>query len=217
VTPDDVFVFFGAGASLSAPSCLPLFYWLREEILTQLDLGAYVPTSPAADAGKVAVARSLTPEPFFRDLTHAGVDVEGWLGQVLGGGSPNAAHRGAAALAEAGAQVWTVNFDRLIEDALISPVVVSQWPDDPDPAARILKPHGSLGGPLIVRSEQVLAGLPSAWEAKLRADVAGRTVMFLGYSGRDLDLRPLWSDVLAAAERVIWFRATVDARPRGYR
>jgi hypothetical protein len=205
VDADDVFLFFGAGASLSPPSCLPLFDWLREEILAQLQLDAYVTSSPAREPGKVAVAQSLTPEPFFRDLTHAGVDVEGWLHGVLGGGTPNTAHRAAAELAEAGAQVWTVNFDHLIEKALTTPVGVSRWPDDPDPAARILKPHGSLGGSLVVRSEQVLSGLPPPWDNKLRADVAGRTVIFLGYSGRDLDLRPLWADVLAAAQRVIWF------------
>ncbi|MFL6112242.1 MAG: SIR2 family protein [Catenulispora sp.] len=67
------------------------------------------------------------------------------------------------------------------------------------------KPHGTLPGKLIVTSEQVLAGLAPDWERQLRADIAGRTVVFVGYSARDLDFQPIWDDVLRDATQVYWF------------
>lgn len=201
---EDLFVFVGAGASRSPPAGLPLFDWLRDEILHQLGLDAFVHDSPTADSAKVAVARRLAPEPFMLDLALAGIDIESWLGDVLARGQPNAAHRTLAALAAAGGKVWTVNFDTLIERAGASVAVVA-WPEDPSSGAALVKAHGSLGGRLIVAADQVLAGLPDAWRARLVADVAGKTVVFLGYSGRDLDFQPVWNDVLASAKEVVWF------------
>lgn len=195
-------IFVGAGASVSAPAGLPAFNRLRGEILHQLRLDAYV---DGADSEKARLAEGLTPEPFMLALSQADIRVEQWLMEVLGRGKPNAAHRLVAELAQQGARVWTVNFDQLIEDAATPPLPVIAWPGDPTSGAAVLKPHGSLGGPLIVTAEQVLAGLDEQWLRRLRADAAGRTVIFLGYSGRDLDFQPNWDDVLQDAEHVLWF------------
>ena len=211
-TADGLFVFAGAGISASVPAGLPLFDWLRNEILSQLNLGQYVAQqagSTVRQAEKrealVEVAEGLVPEPFMLALFEAGVDVQSWLSTVLSAGQPNAAHHALAQLAEAGALVWTVNFDRLIERASADTLRTIAWPADPTPGAPLMKPHGSAGSELIVTAEQVLAGLKPEWLARLRADVRDRTVVFVGYRGRDLDFQPVWDDVLCEAAEVVWF------------
>lgn len=199
VEAQDLFVFVGAGASRSLPAGLPMFDGLRRQIL--LDLGLI---ADGSDPRAKAYAK-LAPEVFMLALSRGGVPVVPWLGDVLGAGEPNAAHFALARLATAGAVVWTVNFDHLIERAGGPAVVPCAWPASPADGANLFKPHGTLGGELIVDAEAVLRGLPSAWEDRLRSDVAGRTVVFLGYRGFDLDFQPIWDDVLAAAKDVLWF------------
>ncbi|HYJ00356.1 MAG TPA: SIR2 family protein [Thermoleophilaceae bacterium] len=169
----------------------------------QLGLGAYVKGSGVEELERVRVAGGLAPEPFMLDLRTGGVLVESWLGSVLVG-RPNAGHHALAQLAHAGAVVWTVNFDRLIEQAAPDLEVVA-WPADPVRGGQLLKPHGTLGGELIVAADQVLRGLDGGWRRRLERDVRDRTVVFLGYSGRDLDFQPLWDEVLVGAREVLWF------------
>ncbi|MFF0010103.1 SIR2 family protein [Streptomyces sp. NPDC005374] len=196
----DLFLFVGAGASRSVPAGLPMFDGLRGRILLELGLVGDRPDDPRASA-----YAQLAPEVFMLALSKGGVAVVPWLNDVLGAGEPNAAHHAVARLAAAGATVWTVNFDHLIERAGGPGLVPCAWPAAPADGAKVFKPHGTLGGELVVDAEAVLHGLPPAWEERLRADVRGRTVVFLGYRGFDLDFQPIWDDVLAAAEDVLWF------------
>ncbi|MGH3170233.1 MAG: SIR2 family protein, partial [Trebonia sp.] len=124
---------------------------------------------------------------------------------VLSGTQPNAAHHALAGLAAAGSRVWTVNFDTLIERASGDGLRTVAWPADPLPDTQLLKPHGSVGGNLVVTARQVIGKLGGKWEERLRADVRGRTVLFIGYRGRDLDFQPLWDEVLSEAATVVWF------------
>jgi hypothetical protein len=198
--------------SRSAPTGLPLFNEIRDALLRDLKVESY---------------EGLVPEPFFLALRRAGADVDTWLRSVLNG-TPNTAHRALAALARDGARVWTVNFDELIEAAADGTVDVCAWPAAPRPAA-LYKPHGTLSGELIVGADQVLEGLRDDWARALVRDVEDRVAVFVGYSARDLDFRPLWHDVLKRARSVIWFTMpeqaawseleqalgmTVDFRPR---
>lgn len=203
--PGDCFVFAGAGVSFSNPSNLPVFWQIRDALLKQLELSEYVLGTHDTDTDKVTIANGLLPEPFLLALHDAGVPVRQWLGDVLGRGKPNAAHHALGQLARRGAAVWTVNFDRLIESASGDQLVVVAWPSEPVAGAQLLKPHGTLSGELIMTARQVLGELPAPWREQLRRDVAGRVVMFIGYSGNDLDFRPIWDDVLQDAQRVIWF------------
>jgi hypothetical protein len=205
--PEELFVFAGAGVSRSVPAGLPLFGQIRSELLAQLGLHGYVPPPRREDprTERQQVADGLVPEPFLLALQRGGVDIREWLQGALTGGSPNGAHVALAQLAAAGARVWTVNFDTLIERAGPSGLRVCAWPDPPSDDTQLLKPHGTLTGQLIVTADQVLKGLERSWERQLRADVRGRTVVFVGYSGWDLDFQPLWNDVLHAAGRVLWF------------
>jgi hypothetical protein len=208
----DLLLFVGAGASWSMPAGLPMFDTVRKAVLEELGL---TEDDHAAE---------LVPEPFMLELSRNQVEVVPWLREMLGGAAePNAAHHALARLAAQGATLWTVNFDTLIEQASGGALTACAWPAAPVPAAAtgagtgpvILKPHGSFGGELIVTAEQVLRGLDPAWAARLRADVSGRTVVFLGYRGRDLDFQPIWDDVLATARRVLWFdRADPDEHRR---
>lgn len=201
MNPADIFVFAGAGASSCQPAALPLFAQVRDHVLVQLGLGDF-----ARPASKVRrLAEGLVPEPFMLSLARAGVPVADWLGTVFRAPRPNAVHAVLAQLATAGAKVWTVNFDDGIERAAPRPLAVVAWPAKPEGPAELLKPHGTAGGPLIVDAAQVLRGLDPDWLRRLREDVAGRTVVFIGYRGRDLDLRPIWPAALSAASRVLWF------------
>lgn len=216
--PADLFIFAGAGASRAMPAGLPMFNAIRSDVLSQLRLGRYAETSArsrgvhsvggtidvAEDPASVAAA--MFPEPFLHELSQARINVDQWLGDVLGSGSPNAVHQQIGRLAQAGACVWTVNFDHLIESSVNPTLPVDAWPTAPTAEARIRKPHGTLGARLIATSGQVLAGLDPIWLARLQDDLRGRsTVVFIGYSGRDLDFHPHWDDVLKDIDEIIWF------------
>ena len=213
VTADELFIFAGAGVSRSRPTALPVFDQLRNEVLRQLDLTKYIWRDGTTNPEKIA--GQLAPEEFMLQLSQAPVDVESWLTKVLSPNDrhrPNAAHRALAQLAAAGSKVWTVNFDTFIEAAAEEatahgdPLRTVSWPATDLPAgAQLLKPHGSIPGKLIVTAEQVIGNLDPSWLKRLRDDVEGRTVLFIGYRGRDLDFRPLWQQVLRSARRVVWF------------
>lgn len=191
--PSDVFVFAGAG--LSFHSQLPGFNALRDGALDDLGLTA-----------SMALASEMLPEPFMNALVQSGFDVQSWLQKRFAHGEPTDGHQALEQLARDGANVWTVNFDELIESVSPSiPLDVCSWPDSPTTTSQLLKPHGTLSGEIIVTAEQVLGRIPAEWEERLREDVQGRTVLMIGYSGRDLDLRPIWADVLQGCSGVVWF------------
>ena len=197
-------VFVGAGASRSAPSCLPTFDAIRDELLRQVGLDDYVAEHvDGVWSLPEIVVQGLAPEPFLQALLTSRTDVTEWLTGVLTASSPNAVHRAVAQLATAGARVWTVNFDHLIE-ASDSRITVDAWPDHPA-SATLLKPHGNLGGRLIFTPRDVLSDLRDDWAERLVVDVANsELIIFVGYSGRDLDFRPLW-DRLTYNRPVLWF------------
>lgn len=204
-----LFVFAGAGVSLSMPAGLPLFWMLKDEVLAQLGLWDRLSGEHRGSAltGRQEVALGLAPEPFMQALRQADddIDVDGWLAGALGGGEPNAGHVALAGLALAGAKVWTVNFDGLVERAAGPGLRVAAWPDDPPDGPALCKPHGTAGGPLIASSDAVLKPLAGAWRDRLAADLAEcGTVVFVGYSARDLDLQPLWRE-LTFGKRIVWF------------
>jgi SIR2-like domain len=213
VRAESLCVFVGAGASLSMPAGLPVFDWLRDDVLRQLRLSQYVPGARFDHDPLTEVAAGLVPEPFMLELSRSGIDVQAWLSRVLSRGRPNAAHHALAQLAAHGARIWTVNFDTLIEQASDQALGCIAWPRDPAAGAPVMKPHGSVGGSLIVTAAQVLVGLDERWLARLRADVQGRLAVFLGYRGRDLDFQPVWDEILDTASGVIWFERQVDGRP----
>ncbi len=127
--PEELFVFAGAGASCSAPAGRPMFNQIRDHLLVQLNLDQYVP-GDEEPTRKAMVGAGLAPEPFMLALQRSDIDITGWLLALLGGGAPNAAHRVLVQLSQAGAAVWTVNFDKLIERAEegVLPVGASRAP-----------------------------------------------------------------------------------------
>jgi hypothetical protein len=220
ISADAVVVFAGAGLSCSMPANLPMFDELRDEILRQLGLERYMWRENERymwrenedKSNRQKVAQALAPELFMLGLSQADIGVEDWLAKVLSGAEPNAAHHAVAKLAAAGSRVWTVNFDTLIEKASGKTLHTGAWPAEPLPTARLLKPHGSVGGKLIVTARQVIEELGSRWEERLRSDVRGRTVLFIGYRGRDLDFQPIWDRVLSEAAEVVWFDIWADGK-----
>jgi hypothetical protein len=204
VRADELFVFAGAGVSVSAPTGLPAFVWMRDELLRQVGLTSYL-NGPDGDPAHVAVARGLLPEPFLQDLDRSGVDIQGWLSTLMAGRRPNAVHVALAQLAAAGAKVWTVNFDEAIELAGGNRLKVAAWPRASDGAVELVKPHGTCSGPMIFTADEVVAPLGEHWRDSLAEHVRERHVIFVGYSGNDLDFRPVWDEVLEAALDVTWF------------
>lgn len=197
-----------------------MFNAMRDHILTQIGLEGLLKRDSDDLPSPV---ETLTPEPFFAALDKGKINVEGFLQLSLGGAAANAGHVAVAELARAGAKVWTVNYDELIETALAGPHLTrtarKEQEDDVVPTADVMKPHGTLSAPFkIYTTQQVATGLPAAWRDRLAADVRDRTVVFIGSSGRDLDFVAVWPEVLTAARRVLWFTfVPSDAQERDTR
>lgn len=216
---DEVFVFAGAG--ISRASGLPVFGSIRDGALRSLGLKSFVtdPGDGETPSRDRELAWALTPEPFLFALQRAGVDVKNWLHDLLGGGEPSVVHAVLQQHVARGGPAWTVNYDELIERASTEPTRLVAWPGPPDPDGEnaLHKPHGTLGGPLIATSEEVLQPLSREWLKALRAVTSGRTVVFVGYSGLDFDFHPHWNVVLSGAREVVWFDfddAAAESRKR---
>ena len=100
-------------------------------------------------------------------------------------------------------QVYTTNFDEIIETTyrcLHQPVEVVALPRDVARAdstrTQIVKYHGDLrhDPTLVVTESQYWKRLDfeSPMDLKFRSDLLGRSVMFIGYSFRDINIRVIW-------------------------
>ena len=192
----------GAGASAAAPARLPVFAVLRGYLLGRLQL-------PAPSA---RLAELLAPERFMQSIFDGGLPLAEWLSETLGQGRPNAVHHVLRRALDEGDTVWTMNVDELIERAWEDPPLVSAFDEAvPSPAARLLKPHGTLSrGRYIFRTDQVVRPLPTAWARRLRADAAGAHLVVVGYAGADLDMLTALDDVFARAQSIVWFACHRD-------
>lgn len=192
----------GAGASAAAPARLPVFAVLRGYLLDRLQLSA-------SSAG---LAELLAPERFMQSIFDGGLPLAEWLSETLGQGRPNAVHHVLRRALDEGDTVWTMNVDELIERAWEEPPLVSSFDEvAPSPAARLLKPHGTLSrGRYIFRTDQVVRPLPTAWARRLRADGAGAHLVVVGYAGADLDMLTALDEVFAGAKSVTWFACHHD-------
>jgi SIR2-like domain len=155
------------------------------------------------------------------------VPLNEWLATTLGVGQPNAVHAVLARALDEGHRIWSFNIDELIErapapgeDQEKAMIRRGEWvahrarhfrPDEPTPlpAARLLKPHGSLSlGNFLFRTDQVLYPLPPTWAARLRADCGAADVVVIGYRGADIDMRAALNEALGRAASIRWFVRT---------
>lgn len=101
-------------------------------------------------------------------------------------------------------KIYTTNFDEAIEKAFRyhgEPCYVIATLDDilaaPDNVTQIVKFHGTLDlDETLVISETDYYNrldMEGPLDIKLRSDLLGKTVLFLGYSFRDLNIRYMWS------------------------
>ncbi len=200
-------VFAGAGISRPAPSNLPLFEQMRDALLVAARVD---PRGVPRD-----VLDGLAPERLFSILSTVDRDrrsVTAWMEATLSVSVVNANHRLAARVLRDGGTVWTTNFERLVERACALEGVVPHvwaWPEEPDQCAcesgHLFKAHGSLPGPLIFTSEEVLKGLRGSWRRALERTIDGRAVCLAGYRGADLDLGPALTEALPKAAAATWY------------
>jgi hypothetical protein len=124
---------------------------------------------------------------------------------------PNRNHFALAKALEAGASLWTTNYDTLIEDALTILGLrfhVLSWPLDARctvigcGSLHFYKPHGSLHGgeprneQLVFDSKQVLLPLETSWRDAVTNDFSNKVIVLAGYKGNDIDLMPAISTTM---------------------
>ena len=192
---NEVVIFAGAGVSLSGglPTATHLVERSVEAILARGDL-----PEETKELARNVIPAGVRLEVFLHALTEI-LGRDGLLPlQLLGGGSPGAAHRFAANMFKLGflRYLVTTNFDTLFEQGCtqesVSPHVLvteddyESWLHSPQWPA-ILKLHGSLGGSGQIQADlrQVARGLGGTKTAVLKNLLESNTVLFVGYSGRD--------------------------------
>lgn len=119
--------------------------------------------------------------------------------------------------------IYTTNYDGLIEDtfrALDRPVNSVILPRDlaasfGDSVTQVVKYHGDLRyeSTIVLTQRQYYArlGLDSPLDIKLRADLFGRSILFLGYGFQDINVRLSWYKLMEAMRDV-----PARRRPRSY-
>ena len=225
----------GAGVSRPSPSNLPTAYTLMKEYLdcTVNHLGSS--TTAYSAVGRLAreafrhILNAVRFEVFFSYVA-ASVDPSlRVLRQSLGGTQFNALHAFLASHLQHGGQVWTTNFDNLIELAHASlfgrrpPVVIDYATATPpaDAPGLLHKLHGSLDledsrYPIaatidsIARQCYFSSDHSDRFDAR-KAALQGKTLVVLGYSGYDdFDIMPLLND--SSPAELVWINHEPQSR-----
>jgi hypothetical protein len=219
-------VFAGAGISMIPPSSLPNWYQFNEAVLEALaaEVGAY--TRPAFREwifeGLVA-RRNQTPAfapDYMADIIAEEIGMDYLhVVQALDSDEVNTCHLALAALMRAGIvrAIVTTNFDRLIERACdrlgvsyrvyATADAYEQLATAPEAGEErptpIIKVHGTVENidSMVDSMSQRLVMRPEALASALAHLYARHYILFLGFSGADLDYDPNYLGLRAAAER----------------
>lgn len=191
-------VFVGAFVSSRSPSCLPMAVPLKQAIaLSMHSAGKPLLVSAFCDEPLALLSRSrfsdvpleLLAEEVIKKTDLTITDLLGWLADS----QPNMNHRVLAALSDQGmATVATTNFDELIESLATQ-------------RDRVVKLHGTVSNPesMVMRLSQVGRGLVDRRFRRLLGEtLAGKSVCFIGYAGRDPDIFPALMGL--RLKRVLW-------------
>lgn len=219
-------VFAGAGVSMVAPSSLPNWYQFNEAVLGALadevkayskpQLGEWIFSDLIERRNKTT---QFAPD-YMADVIAEEVGMDYFtVVQALDAPDTNACHETVASLAKAGfvRAVVTTNFDRLFERAFDRAGVMYRvfassaeftalqelLSSDTDTGPLIVKVHGTVTDPdsMVDTMSQRLVGRPAALEAALATLYAKHHVLFLGFSGADLDYDPEYLGLRAAAKQ----------------
>jgi hypothetical protein len=183
-------LFVGSFVSARSPAGLPMAADLKDAILAALWRGSRERLSPALGGSPRSLLRGsqwprLPLEMVAEAVLRATELSPDRLLSFLGEASPNFNHAVLASMADRGlARLVTTNFDELIEASR----------SRPGDGRGLRKPHGTFAEPeeMAIRLSQVGRGIVAArLRRSLEADLRGRDLCFVGYSGRDLDIRPI--------------------------
>jgi len=134
------------------------------------------------------VPLELIAEEILRNVDIGVDDVLGWMANA----EPNLNHCVLATLSRApGCSIITTNFDELIERS---------------GGTHIHKLHGTISSAsdLVIKLSQVGRGLAdAAFRRRVKSLLEGKSVVFMGYAGRDLDILPVLSAL--NFRDVLWF------------
>lgn len=218
----DMVVIVGAGISRDAPTNAAGFADIRDRFLRAAGIEEkLLPDTDNLSPEQIFEAlddkRKSTCEAIQRDLW--------WLCET---GAPNLNHHAVVDLIQAGAKVWTPNFDNMIERAAGDRggiETVFKEPDRIRPGLVLMKPHGSF--PLepcdqeprrhdyrLLFQTSAVWNLDVDWRKRLEEDCAGRDVFLFGYRGADPDLTPAILLALAGARSAIWWECDLENLPR---
>ena len=236
-------IFCGAGVSMVAPTCLPSWWQMNEEVVQALSrqIEPFCGQERAADWARQINARRDNrrfPPEFQAEIIskHYGAEYFKVL-ECLDGNEPNAVQLAIAALAKSGhvRAIVTSNFDRLLEIAFRKievPLDVHYQAAHFEKLARdlkesssgqsrgqLLKLHGSVDDhrTLVDTLAQRMRGFSPAISDCLRLLLRRHYWLFLGYSGGDLEGNSQYLCLQSEADRATGFcwlvRESAKAEP----
>jgi len=218
VDAQGVTLIVGAGISVPAPTGAPDFETLRDSFLARAGIDDLRSEFEFE-------LDELSPEQVFdalddnREETRQAIRREIWW--ACEPKEPNANHHAVAAMLDAGAKVWTPNFDTMIETAALRQGIEIEVVAPGDPlevsGPALYKPHGTFPFPgdppqeparhdydLLFQASRVWL-LDEEWAEKLAADIRNRDLFLFGYRGADPDLTPVLLEAFEGARSVTWW------------
>lgn len=198
------------GAGLSIATGLPSGPDLVRGALRILSLCADTDLQPPS-----RIEQRLPLEVFFQIIAdHAESTAVAKLTRSLDGGKPTAGHKWISAATQQGHIYagYTFNFDTLQERCLPRPsdsrAIGRSWVVNYDQFEfSLTKLHGSADSLGVISISEYVQGFADPVRRKLLSDIKGRTILFLGYGGWDVDLHIALDEAIRLRmlpDTVIW-------------